>query len=317
MDGVISTGTALAYGYIVCRYFLVLDHLQFVTSVRITDKRMAPRITFGADPEFFVRERATKTIIPACGLFGGEKGAPILLSGDGGYLEDGVTIEINVAPQARMSDLREKVLSLKALWEQRFPQHELVCQSHAEFTKVQLRAFPQAMQIGCAGDLCAWGIRRAPQISDFGPLRFAGGHIHIGLDPWPEYVEKAFLIKWLDMFALLPTITEYSDIERFEYYGRPGLYRNTSYGVEWRSPDPMWVTGKSPIAEYAEESVRAFIDKVAGTEKKYTHTRDRINAFANSEGLIEHLGRQTLGTRLVIPRGLLNRRSEYLEWAVA
>jgi hypothetical protein len=206
-----------------------------------------PTVTFGADPEFFVQERATKTIIPACGLFGGEKGNPVILSKKGGYLEDGVTIEFNVAPSPTVVQVRTDLIELMALWHQRFPQHELVGTAAAEFGEGILKKHRQAMEIGCAADMSAWGVRRTPQVSDFGDVRFAGGHVHIGLDPWPEEFSKEFLVKWLDIFAFIPCVQSANEL-RFQYYGKPGLYRVTDYGVEYRTPDNGWVTGDKQFA---------------------------------------------------------------------
>lgn len=213
-----------------------------------------PKVTYGADPEFFVQERATGTIIPACGLFGGDKGAPILLSSMGGYLEDGVAIEFNVAPADNIEEVRQRLLNLVSMWEQRFPQHKLVSSPYADFDKKTLRTHKKAMEIGCTADLCAWGLRRAPQIREMAATRYAGGHIHVGIDPWPDGLEKAFVIRWLDAFAWTTNLADVNE-ERFKFYGRPGLYRDTHYGVEYRSPDPTWVFEKGPIAAAVEKSI--------------------------------------------------------------
>lgn len=274
-----------------------------------------PKVTFGADPEFFVRERATGTIIPACGLFGGAKGSPIILSVDGGYLEDGVTIEINVAPQNNVQTLRERILGLKRLWEQRFPGFELVTEAHATFTRAALRRHPQAMAIGCDADLSAWGIRRAPQISDFGTVRFAGGHIHFGLDPWPQGIDPAFVIRWLDVFALFPTLRENAvSIERFEHYGRPGLYRTTPYGVEWRSPDPYWVDDRSPIAGFAQRAIEGL---VRGITTNQARMLERFDRFVGADNIAPTLAQPVLngwgGWGGVRPE---RNTFEYMDWVL-
>lgn len=269
------------------------------------------KVTYGADPEFFVLDKATKTIIPSCGLFGGDKGSPILLSKEGGYLEDGVTIEINVAPKSGIDDLIKSINGLKSLWEQRFPQHELVTQACAEFKKADLRKHRQAMEIGCNADACAWGIRRTPQISDFGPHRFAGGHIHIGLDPWPVELEKDFLIRWLDVFALMPTIHS-SNQERFRHYGRPGLWRSTPYGVEWRSPDSSWTNGQNKIAEWTEFA----IEKLQVGLKKWEGTKARFNALLENEGMAERLSRPVMDHWGAWPYRWSQNTSKYMDAVV-
>lgn len=259
---------------------------------------MSTNITYGADPEFFVRERATQTIIPACGLFGGEKGNPVLLSNLGGYLEDGVTIELNVAPAPDLQTVQSRLLELKRLWEQRFPQHELVCTPSAQFDKKVLRPHRSAMEIGCNADQCAWGVRRAPQISDFGTTRFAGGHIHIGIDPWPEGLKKEFLVRWLDIFALMPTIQS-SSTDRFEHYGRPGLWRDTGYGIEWRSPDPYWVEKfQGSIADHAGGQI-AFL---LSAQRNWARVEERFNAVMAEFEVDRRLANPTIRTYYAFPR---------------
>lgn len=250
-----------------------------------------PVVTYGADPEFFVREKATRAIIPSCGLFGGEKGNPVLLSSEGGYLEDGVTIEINVAPQSTVNELIGKLRGLKSLWEQRFPQHELVGVPSAEFDKAELRKHRGAMEIGCNADLSAWGIRRLPQISDFGTRRFAGGHIHVGMNPWPEGLDTAFFIRWLDMFALMPTAAAASE-DRWHFYGRPGLYRPTSYGVEWRSPDNTWVVGDASVAH----KVGIATQKLLEATYSFDEVARRFGEYLTAEGLSTYLEQPDIAT---------------------
>lgn len=271
------------------------------------------KVTFGADPEFFVKEKATGTIIPACGLFGGDKGSPILLNSNGGYLEDGVTIELNVAPCEDVSTLRQRLIDLKGLWEQRFPTHELVCEPYAEFTKATLRKHPRAMAIGCNADLCAWGIRRAPQISDFGPMRFAGGHIHVGIDPWPEGLEKDFLVRWLDMFALFPDV-QHASQERYQHYGRPGLYRQTHYGIEWRSPDPSWVMGAARIADLTEMAVNRLMSEGI---KNIEVVKARFAGLINNEELGARLAKPTQHDWYWLPAAVRQRSKDYLDWTLA
>lgn len=226
-------------------------------------------VTYGADPEFFVKEKATGAIIPGCGLFGGDKGAPIILSSMGGYLEDGVAIEFNVAPAPTIEEVRSRLLNLISMWEQRFPQHTLVDSPVAEFDKKILRLHRKAMEIGCNADLCAWGFRKAPQIRDMGTQRFTGGHIHVGIDPWPKGLDKAFFVRWLDAFAYIPNWTA-ANPDRFRFYGRPGLYRDTSYGVEYRTPDPTWVFNTRVQLATAVEKAVSLLLKCLEKDKDWT-----------------------------------------------
>lgn len=200
-------------------------------------------ITLGADPEFFVT--IGDKYVPACGLFGGEKGNPVQLSDEGGYLEDGCAIEINVKPSDNIYKLAERVRRINAAWTKKFVKYHLNIIGAARFTKDQLIT-QQANEIGCSGDLHAWGVRATPLIQMFGTNRFAGGHIHIGIDPWPEHLSRGDIIRFLDLSVLLPNMREQNK-GRQAFYGGPGIYRDTSYGVEWRSPDAAWVSGTNGI----------------------------------------------------------------------
>lgn len=201
------------------------------------------KLTVGADPEFLVMEvdKSTKkqAIVPACRRFGGEKRAPIFISPDGGYLEDGVTVEFNVTPSASLATTRKKLFNLQLVFANKHDSYKIANCSSATFKQEDLDKFPEACSIGCSPDLSAYGLRLAPDIKKFGTRRFAGGHIHIGISPWPEGLEKSMFIKFMDLAWLAP-LSGYIDQSRWEFYGHPGLYRETEYGVEYRSPDNGW-----------------------------------------------------------------------------
>lgn len=201
-------------------------------------------ITLGADPEFFVTPTGKDNFVPACGLFGGEKGHPCVLNNEGGYLEDGAAVEFNVTPTNNINHLIKKITALRVLFHKKFPGYTTHHYAAAGFDINQLRKNPAAMVIGCSADLHAWGVRAPPEIGLFGATRFAGGHIHVGIDPWPEHIQRGDVIRLLDLLVLMPNIREQNK-QRQRFYGGPGIYRDTSYGVEWRSPDPAWSTGNA------------------------------------------------------------------------
>jgi len=205
------------------------------------------KITYGADPEFFVSEIKTGKIVPACGLFGGHKSEPVALTPDGGFLEDGVTIEFNVTPEESLSNLRNKLDTLYTAFQVKFPGYTIVpLKGHHHFGDRMLRQWPQAMTIGCATDFWCYGIRNTPQISKFRGNRFAGGHIHIGLEKLPEGWTEASLIPVLDVLLLVSSVY-YSDAVRYPFYGHPGIFRYTPYGFEYRSMDNWWASPHNSI----------------------------------------------------------------------
>lgn len=198
------------------------------------------KFTFGADPEFFVYEKKNRSLIPACRLFGGDKGSPMFLSPDGGYLEDGTTVEFNVTPCSTLSEVRSKIANLILVFLNKHDKYIFSRYSSATFEAEQLAKFPEALHIGCSPDLFAYGLRTTPSIARFENKRFAGGHLHVGIDPWPEGLEKDALVKFVDLLFVLPACHKYADRGRWPFYGHPGLYRETKYGIECRSPDNYW-----------------------------------------------------------------------------
>lgn len=100
----------------------------------------------------------------------------------------------------------------------------------------------QAKVFGCDPDMCAYdgpGAKRPPPPIDFGNTRFAGGHIHLGGEfNCPPFVSALFA----DVFIGLPLcrIGMLTTKERGIWYGKPGIYREKPYGIEYRTPGNMW-----------------------------------------------------------------------------
>lgn len=211
------------------------------------------RLTVGADPEYFfsTKEGEQVKVVPACGLFGGSKRAPVFISSEGGFLEDGCAVEFNVSPSDSLGETKNKLERLHLIFSGMFPKYNLLpFTSSVLFNRKELKAHAQANIIGCDGDIYAYGIRDKPQISSFKNYRFAGGHIHIGIDPWPEELDKKLFVRYLDMVLYSPFVA-YADQARFPFYGHLGLYREKDYGVEYRSPDNFWAM-PSKIASASE-----------------------------------------------------------------
>lgn len=239
------------------------------------------KLTVGADPEFLVMDK--ESIVPACRKFGGEKRAPVFISPDGGYLEDGVTVEFNVTPSTSLAETRKKLQNLQLVFVNKYDTYKIAAKTSATFPEDELQKYPEACAIGCSPDMSAYGLRLAPDIKKFGNKRFAGGHIHIGISPWPEGLEKSTFIKFLDLAWLAP-MHSYCDGYRWQFYGHPGLYRETDYGVEYRSPDNLWCNS-------------AFLSLI-GSDGRSWFT-DRINTFDSTlDNFIDLLEYDGHGARL-------------------
>lgn len=235
-------------------------------------------VTVGADPEFFVKDKKTDEVIVSCRKFGGEKRAPMFLSPDGGFLEDGTTVEFNVSPSRSLRECAKKLEGLILIFLNKYDNVTFSGETEATFPPDELEKYPEARQIGCAPDLFAYGLRIAPAIEKFKNRRFAGGHIHLGIDPWPEGLEKDLVIKWMDLLFLLP-MNAYANKNRWEFYGHPGLYRETPYGVEYRSPDNLWCNQAS-IASFSKDTR----DFLAANLKRFDATLAYVHKCLNIDG---------------------------------
>lgn len=222
-------------------------------------------LTMGADPEFFIQSGEDNSLIPIMGLLGGTKEAPLPVGGAGsGYAvqEDNVMAEYNVPAVPDSYSFADVVihgrqLALRTI--RRASPHAAVhMQPSALFTAAQLN-HPQAQLFGCSPDFDAYKQgaplpRIAPQslyVQGVGAWRFAGGHVHIGIPEedlgWkcPEFVMAAFC----DAFLSIPAISMGIDAqgERRKWYGTPGRYRPTKYGIEYRTLSNHW-TMQAPWA---------------------------------------------------------------------
>lgn len=209
-------------------------------------------LTFGSDPEFFLAENNAP--IPAVGLVGGTKEKPFMYEGYG-FQEDNVMCEfttpVTTDPYALPSYAwsgRELLVDFVRTKHQR--KLGLYRKPHAAFTDEVLAACgEQAMQFGCSPDFDAYRLGAQWERIDPALLRvrgkhsrFAGGHVHIGYKSdapeVPEYVMA--MMCDLTVGAALVCHGEKQGGRR-EWYGLPGRFRPTSYGLEYRTPSNHWL----------------------------------------------------------------------------
>ena len=221
------------------------------------------RITLGADPEFFVASETMDGIFPEpiVGLLGGTKKKPIRLPMDGFFVqEDNVMAEYNIPPTSDAGTFQHHIVTGRRLvldrLRERHPETDWTAHnlSSIEFSPEQLDS-PQARTFGCSPDFDAYsqGAPLQPVRPELvGNWRFAGGHLHIGYKHFapdiPEFVVAAFC----DAFISLEIIRHGMDVqgERRRFYGTAGRYRQTEYGIEYRTLSNQWT-----LASHAAEHV--------------------------------------------------------------
>ena len=236
---------------------------------------MAAVMTMGGDPEVFLFDRGKQLMVPSCGRIpDAAKGKPKQFKikkakMEIGVLEDNVTLEFNFAPIKDASEIRPVVQAIHAFpVEHLGPEMMAYCCPEWSFMPNTLAAHPGANVFGCSADLDAHagGAIHPPitqkYLQDVGLKnhRFAGGHVHLGIDPWPD-IPKHIAVQFLDLFIGIPNRAKearlYGKSHRDSLYGRLGNYRETSYGIEYRTPSNYWASDTGS-AEEMYLSLQAF-----------------------------------------------------------
>lgn len=200
----------------------------------------------GADPELILKgERGRK--IPAFGLIGGTKKEPAQMKDMRKgfmYQEDGAAFEFNIPPAY---SAREFIANIQdaGWWIRPFLGNKNLTMSstgHIKLNKEQLTA-PQALEIGCVEDFCAYLPKEARKrepftAADLGANRYAGGHIHVQFNH--GMVPKHAFVKMADLAIMLAGVILDKQGTRRNFYGMAGIYRDKDYGVELRGPSNMW-----------------------------------------------------------------------------
>jgi len=209
-------------------------------------------LTIGADPEFFIMSAKSGKPVPIIGKLGGTKDEPFRKpEWMQGYAvqEDNVMAEFNIPACTEQYEFmgaidqgRKLVMSLVGRSYKPYP----AC--FAKFDHETLR-HPQALRFGCSPDNDGYNLGKPHELikaeqlnEEDGGWRFAGGHVHLGYRddiPWiPPFVMAAMS----DAFIAIPLIQHKLDPQgpRRRFYGLPGRFRQTSYGIEYRTLGNGW-----------------------------------------------------------------------------
>lgn len=212
---------------------------------------MTKRITWGADPEVFLRDQKTGEFVPVCGLLGGTKKQPRVVGDHYGMQEDNVAAEFTIPVCESFRDVilytnHGLELVLASLSRKGLAIYN-GCQVRVPLPVLEAIG-PPAMEFGCVPDFSAYEmglqfpiVRPASLIRDDGTaVRFAGGHIHIGYNAATEMdAHVAAMFADATIGVMLVEAGEVQG-ERRALYGQPGRYRPTKYGIEYRTPSNGW-----------------------------------------------------------------------------
>lgn len=253
---------------------------------------MLSSLSLGTDPEFFfVKDGA---VVPADTLLP-DKTSPILYDANGyrqNLYADGVQAEstINASGcRAYLLDYLWRMLKVAGTY------GEVSVQSALPVEDVSALS-DYARQFGCEGDKNGWlDGGSLPNTADpNAPMRFAGGHIHVG-----EYTYAGFkptltpasnpeVAKVLDYTAGVASVLIENDPSasvRRRAYGLAGSYRDTVYrggqGIEYRVPGSGWL--RSPAAAHAMFGI---VRNAVDTWRRVPGLLGRMQAIVAPEELI-------------------------------
>ncbi len=202
----------------------------------------------GADPELFIKCKATGKLVSAHGMLPGDKKNPFKVP-HGAVQVDGMAAEFNIDPAKTYAEFSRNIKSVMAsLQEIIGDEYELVACPTAHFGQELIDAQPpEARELGCDPDYDAYDGNQNPTPEVNTPFRTGAGHVHIG---WTMGVDISLqqhkdicehLIRNLDLYTL-PFLKLEDDVERRQLYGKAGAYRLKEYGVEYRTPSNVWLT---------------------------------------------------------------------------
>lgn len=198
-------------------------------------------ITIGADPELFIINTKTNTVVSSVGLIPGEKGNPYVspdMPGHGFGLEtDNILAEFNIPPCTTKTSFINSIEFMKDYirrYVQRInPDYDILCAASKHVPADQLQS-DQAKEFGCSVDYNVYTQRANPKPKGTATdLRSAGFHIHIGYNN-PNPVASCRMIKIMDLILGLVSVLYDTDAERRSLYGKAGCFRLCSYGFEYR-----------------------------------------------------------------------------------
>jgi hypothetical protein len=212
------------------------------------------QFTIGADPELFA-SRGSKWL-SAIPLIKGTKEHPEELPHGGAISHDNVCVEFTIEPAKSKAEFVKNIGSALHDVKDYLPDSvDINIVPSASFPRRELK-HKKAKEFGCSPDFNAYTREKneTPQGAAKKRFRTCGGHIHVGFvegsgNKALQYpLGKVHVVKMMDLFhGIVSTVLDCNKeaIARRELYGKPGCFRETSYGVEYRTLSNYWI--KSPM----------------------------------------------------------------------
>jgi len=250
-------------------------------------------VTIGADPELFMMNKQSNTLVSAIHKFGGNKDFPAPLGIGEGFsvLEDNVMVEFNIPPASSDKQFVENIqLSLGTI-EKRIKDmgFDMSLLASGRFPNEELQDW-EAWVFGCDPDYNAYsGIENPkPRTDDDPAFRSCGGHVHVGCGEL-SFEEVCKAVAFCDLHLGIPSISLDSDTERKKLYGKAGAFRVKPYGFEYRTLSNFWIFSPQMIKWVYHATQKAVEHYKSGfnLEPFYHDIQNAINN--NDKGLQQKL----------------------------
>ena len=241
---------------------------------------MVSKMSLGSDPEFFLRNRATKHNVSAHDKVPGTKANPYRLPNGGSVQADGTAIEFNTEPAYTKKQFSDNILScLNDIRKMVDNKYEFMFKPVVHYGAATYDRIPDnAKELGCNPDYDAYTLRandppKPP--AEHPTMRTGAGHLHIG---WTDGIKDvhernhmedcAYFVKLLDqsIYQDAAAYWAYSNEEmlRRRVYGKKGAFRPKPFGVEYRSLSNSWLAYGVEMHHYIFERI----------EDKFNHAMD-------------------------------------------
>lgn len=206
------------------------------------------QFTIGTDPEVFLFNTITKKYVPASRYFEDYgKSNPLDLGFGYKVLKDNVMLEWNQPPADSLDDFINNTYQAINLIAQE------INDASIEFkfeSSVHLKDFEfvdeSSKEFGCEPAYNIYDMENSPKEND--KHRYGAGHIHIGFDKLNTDDKLERFIRCLDYNLYVPMLNIEGETRRNKYYGAPGNFRKTPYGIEYRSLSNFWLKDEELIS---------------------------------------------------------------------
>jgi hypothetical protein len=246
-------------------------------------------VTIGSDPELFIVNTKTNTVVSSIGIIPGKKKQAFLpedFQKGFGLQTDNILAEFNIPPVELIPGASKVFLShivtmkeyIRNFVKQINFDYDILCTASELVPEDQLQS-DEAKQFGCEPDYNVYTLSQneAPK-GNLTNLRTTGTHIHVGYTNNNLYTSLG-LLKVLDLFLGVPSILIDKDDRRRSLYGKAGCFRLTDYGVEYRVLSGYFIKDKIVIDWVFKQIVEA-VNYYNTCMDIYLNESDRPNSFS-------------------------------------